>query len=193
MKRVERSEILDLGAYEQVRPRYLDRIITMKKNRRVAVGEHMTFIFENHDTVLFQIQEMVRTERMTRDAAIQDEIDTYNELVPGEGELFATLMIEYEPEGRRESLDRLRGLGDHVVMHVGNREAKAVFEPLPGEEPGRVPSISYLRFVVGADAAKALRDASQTAALEVTHPSYQARTDLPAAVRTELASDLEAP
>ncbi|MFW6049962.1 MAG: DUF3501 family protein [Myxococcota bacterium] len=192
MKKVERSEVLDLGAYEEIRPRFMQRIIEMKKNRRVAVGDHMTFIFENYDTALFQIQEMLRAERITREDGIQHEIETYNDLVPGEGELFATLMIEYEPEGRREKLDALRGLKNHVFLHVGERRVQAEFEVLPGEEPDRLPSINYVRFRVGADAAKWLRDTSQPTALEVDHPAYSARAELPAAVRRELAGDLEA-
>lgn len=192
MKKVERSEILGLDAYERARPKMLEELIAKKRNRRVAVGDHMTFIFENHDTVRFQIHEMVRTERMVKEPAIAHEIETYNELVPDEGELSATLMIEYEPEGRREALDRLRGLEEHVLLHVGDRSAEARFEILPGEEPDRVPSISYVRFAIGREAAADLRDESKTAALEITHPSYQARAELPGAVRLELAADLEA-
>jgi hypothetical protein len=193
MRKVQRSEILDIGAYEPLRSRFLERIIATKKNRRVAVGAHMTFVFENRDTVLFQIQEMVRTERITKEAAIEHEIETYNELVPGDGELFATLMIEYPPEGRREALDALQGLKEHVFLRVGDRRAKGQFQVLPGEEPDRVPSINYVRFPIGKAALAPLRDESHPAVLEVTHPSYTADAPLTPAVRHELASDLEEP
>ncbi|MFW5925873.1 MAG: DUF3501 family protein [Myxococcota bacterium] len=193
MKKVQRSEVLDIGAYEEIRPRFRQRIIEAKQNRRVAVGDHMTFIFENHDTVLFQIQEMIRTERITKESGIEHEIETYNDLVPGDGELFATLMIEYEPEGRREKLDALRGLKDHVFLVVGDRRVQGQFEVLPGEEVDRVPSINYVRFAAGRDAAALLRDGGRPAALEVDHPSYTARTDLAPPVRRELAEDLETP
>jgi hypothetical protein len=192
MKKVERSELLALDAYEGIRERFGARIIALKKNRRIAVGEHMTFVFENRDTVLFQIQEMLRTERITKSTAIDHELATYNDLVPDDGELSATLLIEYDDANERgPMLLALAGLGDHVALRVGDREAKAVFRPLPGEEPDRLPAVNYVRFPLGADAAALLRDASVPAALEVSHPSYRARADLAPAVRVELASDLE--
>lgn len=192
MKKVDRLEILDLGAYEGIREQFRGRIIQMKKHRRVTVGEHMTFIFENHDTALLQIQEMLRTERITKEASVQHEIDTYNDLVPDAGELSATLMIEYEDKAERaRMLDALAGLGDHVTLRLGDREAKAVFRPLPGEEPDRLPAVNYVRFPLGTDGAALLRDASRDAAIVIEHPQYQARAELPKATREELAGDFE--
>lgn len=192
MRKVERSEVLDLGAYEGIRERFRQRIIEMKKNRRLSVGDHMTFIFENRDTVLFQIQEMLRAERITKEASIQHEIETYNDLVPDDGELSATLMIEYDDKPERDRmLDALGGLGRHVVLRLGDREVVAVFRPLPGEEPDRLPAVNYVRFPVGEDGAALLRDGSREAVLEVRHPAYEARAPLPDAMRRELAADFE--
>ena len=192
MKKIGRGELLDLVAYEGVREQFRDRIIRMKKNRRVTVGGNMTFIFENRDTVLFQVQEMLRTERITKEAAIAHEIETYNDLVPGDGELSATLMIEYdEPTERRRMLDSLNGLGGQVFLVVGDREARAVFRPLPGEEPDRIPAVNYVTFPVGGDGSRRLRDAGTRAAIEIRHPAYQASTELPKPVREELASDFD--
>src|SRR5579872_7468158 len=87
MKRIDPGEILGLAPYEQVRDKFRARVIAEKKARRVQLGPVVSLLFENHDTVLLQIQEMLRTERITRPAAIQHEIDTYNELVPGPNEL----------------------------------------------------------------------------------------------------------
>lgn len=193
MRSVARNEILDLGAYEQVRPRFLERIIATKKKRRLTVGEHMTFIFENRETVMFQIQEMLRVERITKDKAVQHELDTYNSMVPGAGELFATLMIEYvDPVARKRALDSMPDLKHHVHLVVGGTRATGSFELLPGEEDDRLPSVNYVRFVVG-DVATALLDESAPARLELDHPSYTASLDLPRATRRELAEDLGEP
>src|SRR5688500_13207416 len=147
MKKVSRGEILDLEAYEAIRPRFYARIIEMKKRRRTDVGEHMTLVWENRDTAMCQIQEMIRTERITQEKAILHEIETYNDLVPGERELSATLLIAYEdPAERAKMLEALAGLKEHVFLAVGNARAKATFKPLPGELETRLPPVQYLRF-----------------------------------------------
>ncbi len=191
MREIERSEILDLGAYEQVRDRFRDRVIALKKTRRVAVGEHMTFLFENRDTVLLQIQEMLRTERITREEGIAHEIETYNTMLPGEGELFATLMIEVEDKVERAKLlDALADLRSHVVLDLAGQRVAGEFEMVPGEEEGRLPAVNYVRFRVGPGAAAVLEDEAQAAALVVDHPAYRVRTELSATTRAELARDL---
>jgi hypothetical protein len=192
MKKVQRSEILDLGAYEEIRERFMRRIREMKKARRVHVGNHMTFIFENHDTVLFQIQEMLRVERITQEKAIQHELDTYNTMVPGDGELFATLMVEYEDrEERHRMLDQLTDLKKYLRLRIGEREVYGQFETLPGEREDRLPAVNYIRFVVGKETAETLRDESSPTELIVDHPAYEGRTSLPSATRQQLADDLE--
>src|SRR5438552_4191376 len=94
MKKVELAETLNIAEYERVRQDYRRRIIELKKKRRIAVGPNVTFVFENHDTVLSQVQEMMRAERLVHDDAIQHEIDTYNSLLPEQNELAATMFIE---------------------------------------------------------------------------------------------------
>ena len=193
MRKVDRSEILDLGGYEAIRERFRRRIIETKHHRRVSVGEQMTFVFENRDTVLFQIQEMLRTERITAEKGILHEIGTYNDLVPGDGQLSATLFIEYDdPAKRSEMLSVLADLESHIRIRIGDQVAQAAFQRLPGEEPDRLPAVNYLLFDVGSEAAEALRRSSAEAVLEVSHPAYEARTDLTATIRAELADDLEA-
>ncbi|MEM9195691.1 MAG: DUF3501 family protein [Myxococcota bacterium] len=192
MKKIQRNEILDLGAYEGVRNQFRTRIIALKKRRRVSVGDHLTFVFENRDTMLWQIQEMVRTERITKESAIQHEVDTYNDLVPSPGHLSATLMIEYDDrEERARMLGAFHDLGDHVSLVVGDRAFKAVFQPLDGEEEDRLPAVNYLRFEVGHDPIAALRDREVAVSLRVTHPEYRAEQELAIAAREELAEDLE--
>lgn len=192
MKPVERSEILDLGEYEKIREHFRGRVIALKKRRRVSVGPHMTFVFENHATVLLQIQEMLRTERITADKGIAHELSTYNELVPGDGELSATLMIEYDDADERSAaLDAFANLSDHVWLEIGDTKHAARFRPLPGEEEGRLPAVNYLSFAPGREASSSLREGG--ARLLVDHPKYTHAIELSGATRTELADDLEAP
>src|SRR5262249_21766970 len=101
MKPIERGEVLGLADYEAVRDRFRARVIDEKKRRRVKLGDRASCVFENRDTVLMQIQEMLRTERITRDAGVLHEIETYNELVPGPHEVSATILIEIEDKEPR--------------------------------------------------------------------------------------------
>ena len=193
MRDVTRAEILDLGAYEAIRLRFRDRIIAMKRHRRVAVGDHMTFIFENRDTVLFQIQEMLRTERITTESAIEHELRTYNDLVPGDGELSATLMIEYDDDHkaeRAEVLSKLADLEGKVMLRAGGETSRAILTRLPGEEPDRLPAVNYLRSPVSEALARHIEDASAEVLLQVEHPAYPFEALLTAATRRELSADL---
>src|SRR5215470_80333 len=94
MKKVERNELLGLAEYEQIRQRFMARVIAEKRDRRVIAGDEVSLVFENHDTVLFQIQEMLRTERISKEPSILHELETYNDLVPGQDELSATMFVE---------------------------------------------------------------------------------------------------
>lgn len=191
MNKVDRSELLGLGDYEGIRAQFRGRMIEAKKRRRISVGPHMTFVFENHDTVLLQIQEMLRTERISAEKAIAHEIATYNEIVPGEGELSATLMIEYDdPAERSQALDALADVGEHMAIAIGAESYPARFRPLPGEEEGRLPAVNYLSFSPGRAAAAALREGP--ARLVVSHPAYSHEEEFTASARGELADDLEA-
>ena len=149
MSPVHRSEILPLGEYEAVRPHFRARVVEEKKTRRVFVGEHVTAVFENHDSVLFQVQEMLRTERITAEAGVQHEIDTYNELLGGEGELGCTLLIEIDDAAERAvKLRNWYGVPEHLYLRVadGTRVRPRVDERQRDDE--RISSVHYLRFDV---------------------------------------------
>jgi hypothetical protein len=134
MKKVSLDEIVGLERYEQIRPEFRRRTIEMKKTRRVPVGDRVTFVFESHDTMLFQIQEMLRAEHTVDIEAIREELEVYNALVPDAGELSSTMFIEItESDMIRESLLRFSGVDRAVSMHVGEREAF-----LGGKEPVRL-------------------------------------------------------
>jgi hypothetical protein len=189
---VERSELLGLGPYEDIRERFRTRVIALKARRRLQLGPHMSLVFENHDTVLLQVQEMLRTERISDERSIAHELETYNELIPGAGSLCATLFIEYDdPAERSKMLARLASLRDQVALQIGSRRCTARFGTHFGEELDRLPAVNYLTFDVGADAAASLRDSSTPAALVISHPDYPLEQALPGSLREELASDLQ--
>jgi len=149
MRKLTIDDIADLRAYERERDEFRARIIALKKARRVPLGELMTVVFENTDTMRFQIQEMARAERMLRDEQIAHEVETYNELLPGDGELSATLFVEItDPAGLREWLPKLVGLQDHVAMEVAGvvSPATEIDEERLTREDEMTTTVHYLRF-----------------------------------------------
>lgn len=193
MRPVSRAELLDLGSYEPLRERFRTRIIEAKRHRRLGVGEHMTFIWENRDTMLYQIQEMLRTERITSESAIAHELETYNALVPKSGQLSSTLMIEYnDPDERRVMLDKLASLRNEVSLQVGDRVFPGVFHDQPGEEADRLPAVNYVTFEVG-DIDKLLDDTAVEVTLKISNASYATSAVLALPMRKQLAADLREP
>jgi hypothetical protein len=192
MKHVDRSELLALGAYEQIRDRFRSRVIELKKRRRINIGPHMSLMFENHDTVLLQIQEMLRTERISDERAIAHELETYNELIPAQGNLSGSLYIEYDdPDERRVMLERFASLREQLHLVTGGQSVTARFATHFGEEMDRLPAVNYVMFAVGKESATALRDAAVPALLEVSNPDYIQGVALPPELRAELLHDLE--
>ncbi|HVU01767.1 MAG TPA: DUF3501 family protein [Polyangiaceae bacterium] len=190
MKKVERGEVLDLGAYEEIREAFRRRIIEEKRNRRIALGSNMTVLFENHDTALYQIQEMLRTERITREDAVLHEIETYNELVPGPRELSATIFVEYpEKEERDRMLVALAGLEDRFYVEVGG-ERQTVRNDTKGVLGDRTTAVHYTRVLLTEAAETALRGGKAVVSFGVDHPAYAAQATLPPRAVEELARDL---
>jgi hypothetical protein len=187
------ADVLDLRAYERVREDYRARIIARKRDRRVAIGPFMTLVFECVDTVRFQVQEMARAEKIISDEAIQVELDIYNRLLPGEGELSATLFIELTSDaGLREWLPRLVGIERRLGVSLDGEVVASVPEAEHAAALTRdtlTPAVHYVRFGFTDAQVAAFGDAEEVA-LVATHPAYEARTDLPAAVRRELLGDL---
>ncbi len=189
MKPISRDELLDLGSYERVRESYLRSVIERKKPRYVELGSHMTGLFENRDTVLLQIQEMLRTERITQEAAIAHELETYNELIPGERELSLTLFIEYqEREERERMLTALAGLENKFRLRVGAELSPATPDPR-ATDPDRTMAVHYLKVPLSESALAALRSGKVEVALEVEHPAYSASAALAAATLQSLRDD----
>lgn len=191
MQPIQRNEILPIGEYEAIRPRFRARVIEEKKPRRVKIGEHLSAVFENRDSVLLQIQEMLRTERITSEPAIQHEIDTYNDLVPGEGQLSVTLFVEIgDKELRDRMLVELAGLEDSIAIEVDG-ERFPVAGPRPdGFMEGRTTAVHYLKTTLSPAAIAQVKARQAKAALVVSHPKYDARADLGPATLARLAEDL---
>ncbi len=191
MKRIQIEDVLDLVAYERIRAGFRARTIELKRPRRIPVGDRLTFVFENRDTVLFQIQEMVRTERIVKQEEIQAEIDIYNELIPASCELSATLMIEI-PEAAlvREELDRLIGIDEHVFLEIGGASVPSSFDPKQFEQD-RISAVQYVRFPLGPELAARFADPEVPVVLRVAHPNHQASAPIEGPSRASLARDLE--
>ncbi len=182
MRPVVREEILDLTAYEKARPDIRQRLLAVKAPRRVHLGPALTFLFENRDTVRYQVQEMVRAERMVRDEEIAHELETYNELLGRPGELGAALLIEIDdPAERAVRLREWMGLpGSLYVRTAAGRKVKATFDPRQvGEE--RLSSVQYLKFDTGGEV---------PVAIGAEHPRLTAEVELTPEQREALAADL---
>jgi hypothetical protein len=192
MRKLTVDDIVDHRAYERERDEFRARIIELKQRRRIGLGDFVTIVFENTDTMRFQVQEMARAERMLTDGAIASEVETYNELIPEPSELSGTLFIELTNEdGLREWLPKLRDIEFSVRFEVGDGSARVVGVPRDEERLTRddiTSTVHYLRFPFAADQAEQLADGP--ARLVVDHPEYRAEVELDANQRAELAGDL---
>jgi hypothetical protein len=190
------DDIADLRAYERERDEFREHIIALKKKRRIAIGPVVTLVFENRDTIRFQIQEMARAERMLTDEAIQTELDIYNPLVPEAGQLAATLFIELtSPDEMEEWLPKLVGIERSVELHIGDGGDRIVVPATPEEAHAAqltrtelTASVHYVHFVL--DDAQAAAFARGPVAVATNHPAYRESTALSAATWSELLMDV---
>jgi hypothetical protein len=187
MRKLDLKDLWPLPVYEGVRSQFRREVIAAKESRRVTVGPFITFVFENRLTVKFQIQEILRIERIADEAQVREELEGFNTMLPGSGELSATLLAELtgsDPEVKA-ALTRLTGLGEHLWLEVKGARSRGSMEG--GRDDGqRVSAVQYVRFPVSDPAALQ----KGPAALLVDHPSYTYRQELSEAVRKSLAQDL---
>jgi hypothetical protein len=192
VKPVTLKEILPFERYEILRPRLRPLIIAEKERRRLAVGPHLTLLFENGQTVWYQVEEMVRSERISDEDAIRHEIDTYNELLPRPGELTATMLLEYADEAQRDvALRGLVGLERHFWIRIGDRREPARFDNRQ-IATDRVSAVQFVRFPLGGlDHDDFLKFAADgRIAIEVDHPQLTERALITGPIAKALATDL---
>ena len=185
------DDLHTLDEYERRRPEFRRRIIALKRPRRVVVGEYVTLLFENRETVLSQVMEMIRIERIVEPAARQVELDAYTSIIPGDNELSVTIFIA-APGGLgniREMLDRLVGLNEHFSLHVNGEIIRGVFEPAQYRED-RISAVQYVKFpLTEAQKRQLLRDDADVRVV-IDHPNFSHETQLSAETLASLRADL---
>jgi hypothetical protein len=192
MAKLTRNDLYSLEKYAEVRADFRTRVINHKKNRRLALDEHITLYFEDRLTVQYQIQEMLRIERIFEAAGIQEELDVYGPLVPDGHNWKATFMVEYTDEAeRKQALARLIGIEDTVWMQVGEHQRITAIanEDLDRTAPDKTASVHFMRFeLTPAMLADAKKGARLTAG--IAHPACIISREISDNVRAELVGDL---
>ena len=193
MKKIARESLMTLEAYAKARKDFRAKVIAHKKDRTAHLGEHVTLIFEDELTIRYQVQEMLRVERIFEEHGIQDELDAYNPLIPDGRNWKATMMIEYEDEAeRRAALAKLKGIEDKTWVRVeGCERVHAIAdEDLERETEEKTSSVHFLRFELTAEMAAAMKY-GVTLAIGIDHPHYSALLDpVPPSMRASLVADL---
>jgi len=193
MQKLTHESLFSLEQYARKRPEFRARVIAHNKNRRLPLGDHAALYFEDALTMQYQVQEMLRLERMFEPELIQDELDVYNPLIPDGSNWKATFMIEYPDETeRRAALARLMGVEDTVWVRVAGFDKVHPFsnEDLDRSAPDKTASIHFMRFELTPEmCAAAKAGAAITAGID--HPNMMVALDLPAPVRDALVADLD--
>ena len=192
MPLIRRESLLPLETYARERHEFRARVIEHKKHRKVQLGDSVTLIFEDELTIRYQIQEMLRVERIFEEQGIQDELETYNPLVPDGRNFKATMMLEYpDPEERQRWLSKLIGIEDKVWIQVRGfgRVGAIADEDLERENEQKTSSVHFLRWELTDDMAQALKSGVGLS-MGIDHPQHQTTLDVPAAVRDALVKDL---
>jgi Protein of unknown function (DUF3501) len=194
VKALSSQDVLPVEEYEKQREAFRSRIIALKQRRRISVGPLVTLVFENHETVRFQIQEMIRVERIVNPVKVQDELDVYNALIPLPHELSATLLIEITDESKmKEWLDRFMGLdhGRKVAIEAGGDQAFGEFESGHSHET-KISAVHFVRFRPTDAMIAAFADLRQPVTITVHHGGYHEQATVPGTMREEWLSDLGA-
>ncbi len=189
-----RESLWTLEHYAKVRKDFRTEVIAHKRVRSLPLGEHITIFFEDEMTIRYQIQEMLRIERIFEEEGIQDELDAYTPLIPDGRNFKATMMIEYpDPEVRKVELRKLKGVEDKVWLQVEGREKVWAIadEDLERENEEKTSSVHFLRFELDTDMAEALKYGVALSA-GVSHPNYSVTVDPVAPeLRNALVKDLK--
>jgi hypothetical protein len=193
MPRITRESLMTLEAYHKARPEFRRKVIAHKKRRSVPLGEHVTLLFEDELTIRYQIQEMLRIEKIFEEEGIQHELESYGPLVPDGRNLKATMLIEYaDPTVRRAALSRLKGIEQRVWLQVeGSPKVWPIAdEDLERENDEKTSAVHFLRWELTEEMAAALKY-GVTLSIGVEHPNYtETLAPVPTDTRDALAADL---
>jgi hypothetical protein len=193
MTNLSRDSLMTLERYAKERPQFRARVMEHKKNRTVHLGEHVALIFEDELTIRYQIQEMLRAERIFEQEGIQEEVDVYAPLIPDGSNWKATMMIQYpDIEERRRMLAQLIGVEDRVRVQVaGHGRVYAIAdEDLERETAEKTSSVHFLRFELDSGMVSALKQGA-VVEMGIDHPAYSVSADIAPAVRDSLVRDLK--
>jgi hypothetical protein len=193
MRPLTKADLIPYEEYERQREAFRQRIISLKARRRIAVGDIVTLVFENRETVQFQIQEMIRIERIVDPQKIQDELDVYNALLPASGELSATLFIEISDSDQiKDHLDRFQGIdrAGAVALRAGSESTPGVFEGGHSKED-KISAVHFVKFRPSASFIEAIAAPGTTAAITINHPGYEKQAEISSELRQEWLADLE--
>lgn len=192
MEKLTRADLLSLEAYAEQRQDFRNRVIEHKKNRKVMLGDHASLHFEDRLTIQYQIQEMLRVERIFEAAGIEEELAAYNPLIPDGSNLKATFLMEYEDiEERKRALAALIGVEDQVWMQVAGFDPiwAIADEDMERENAEKTSSVHFLRFEFTPEMIAAIKE-GKALSVGIDHSHYNARLDpLPEPIRAALAAD----
>lgn len=194
MQSLKRDDLYSLEDYAESRKAFRAKVLEHKKNRKVAVGPNATLYFEDRLTIQYQIQEMLRVERIFEKAGIEEELAAYNPLIPDGSNLKATFMLEYvDVTDRRRQLSKLIGIEDRVWVRVGDGEQIFAIadEDMDREDEDKTSSVHFLRFELKSEDLQRAKSGAELA-IGIDHPNYQHSVDpVSPTVRDALVADLD--
>jgi len=194
MRKLEASDLMGLEAYHKSRLAFREKVMAHKRDRRVAVGPNATLYFEDRLTIQYQVQEMLRIERIFESEAIEEELQAYVPLIPDGSNLKATFMVEFaDPEERRGELARLVGIEDKVYIQVSgcDRVYAIADEDLERATDEKTSAVHFLRFELTAPMKLALQSGAELS-IGIDHSNYpHLVVAIPAAARNSLIADLD--
>mgnify|MGYP003952907929 FL=1 len=192
MKSLTADTLMNIIEYEKVRHTYRQDIIAYKKNRRISLGPNVMLTFENEKTLTFQIQEIMRAERLVHDKQIQEEVDVYNTIMPPENGLSATLFIEVVEEAKiRPVLNKFIGLTDRQSLYLDINGEKIYAEFEQGrEEENKISSVHYVQFQFSSEQKNNFTDSESKTKLGIDYKDYKYTETVPDGLQRSLCEDL---
>ena len=193
MEKLSRKDLYSLEQYAELRPEFRKKVMEHKRYRKLHIGENATLYFEDRLTMQYQVQEMLRIEKIFEAEGIQEELDAYNPLIPDGSNWKATFMVEFpDVAERQEMLKHLVGIEDYVWMQVGDLDKirPIADEDLERSDDVKTSAVHFMRFELSAEQVAALK-AGATLTAGIDHPNYQAEVNpVPANIRSSLLADL---